>query len=91
MILYYTIESLLTEIIEKTILYLAIDDRGAFSEVRGDSPGLMIRQADPVLYLSKTFKYTCSLFTAVGNEGCIISGLIAQEFMLPSSIRDNSD
>ena len=84
-------DNLPTEIIEKTMSYMAIDDGGAFSEARNKGSGLMTRRTDPVLYLSKTFKYARSLLVAIGDEGCVISGSMAQEFMLPGSIGEDSD
>jgi hypothetical protein len=84
-------DSLPTEIIQETMSHLAIDDGAKFSWTRSNGLELMMRRKDPVLYLSKTFKYARSLFAAVGDEGCVISGSMAQEFMLPGSVGDNSD
>jgi hypothetical protein len=35
---------------------------------------LLRRRADPVSYLSKTFKYPFSFLAAMADEGCVVSG-----------------
>jgi hypothetical protein len=76
------------EIIDKVVSHMPIDDEHAFAE------GTKIRsarRADPVAYLSTTFKYAFSLLAAACDKGCVISGSMAQEFILPGSIGDHLD
>jgi len=79
------------EIIEKVMSHLSIKDGAALTNAANLHSDLLRRRADPVLYLSKTFKYAVSLIAVMADEGGLFSGSMIQEFMIPGSTDDSSD
>lgn len=48
-------------------------------------------RADPVAYLSSTFKHPLTLLSTMFDTGCVISGSRALDFFVPGSARPESD
>lgn len=84
-------EGTLIEILGKVMSYMSIDDGAVLCAAANINSELLRRRADPISYLSKTFKYSLSLVAAMSDEGCVMSGSRNQEFLLPGSIGEGSN
>jgi hypothetical protein len=77
------------EIIENVLSFMSIDDAAALCAA-SNIDSKLTKRTDPVIYLSTTFKSPRSLLAAMADEGCLISGSRALEFLIPGSIGDDS-
>ncbi|KAM4063824.1 hypothetical protein HRG_012524 [Hirsutella rhossiliensis] len=83
-----------TRTIKNIINKLNLGDALALKDAFSYSPILSQcyrARADPVAYLSASFKHPLTLLSAMFDTGCVISGSRALDFFVPGSARPDSD